>query len=86
MNINILIPVNPKNIVIFSKERKFNHLFKYVMVSYYENVSFMVKIAVSLTVANFYENPKNGQCSGNCGLKMASGERVKLTGTAEAKR
>jgi len=37
----------------------------------------MVKIAVSLTVAIFYENPKNGQCSGHCGLKMASGERVK---------
>ena len=39
----------------------------------------MVKIAVSLTVAIFYENPKNGQCSGHCGLKMASGERVKGT-------
>ena len=38
----------------------------------------MVKIAVSLTVAIFYENPKNGQCSGHCGLKMASGERVKI--------
>ena len=41
----------------------------------------MVKIAVSLTVAIFYENPKNGQCSGHCGLKMASGERVKQGAT-----
>ena len=26
----------------------------------------------------FFENPQNGQCSGHCGLKMASGERVKV--------